>query len=185
MMAESVCMEAKRFIFLDRDGVIIKDKPYIHEIADIEFLPNAIAGLLKIQQLGYGFIIITNQAGVARGYYTFKEAEDFHGEVVKRLNAQGVYIKKSYLCPHHPDFTGNCDCRKPRAGLIERAVKELDIPMAGGIFIGDKDCDIQLGKNCNGRTFLIKNGQYQTTEEPDFAVHDLMGAYNILWRLPK
>lgn len=168
------------WVFLDRDGTIIKDKPYIHEIVDIEFLPNAIEGLLKIQQIGYGFIIISNQAGVARGYYTLKNAEDFHGEVVKRLNAQGVSIKKSYLCPHHPDFTGKCDCRKPKIGLMERAAKELSIPITGGIFIGDKDCDIQLGKNCNGTTFLIKNEQYQTTIKSDFVVKNLVEVCDIL-----
>ncbi len=173
-------MEVQRYIFLDRDGVIIKDKAYVHAIKDIEFLPNAVEGLLKIQQLGYKFVIITNQAGVARGYYSLKEAEDFNEEVVCRLKAQGVVIIKSYLCPHHPDFTGPCNCRKPNTGFVERAVKELNIPATGSIFIGDKDSDIKLGKNCSGTTFLIKNKQYQITIKPDVVVPDLIEAYTII-----
>ncbi|MDO8505598.1 MAG: HAD family hydrolase [bacterium] len=169
-----------RYVFLDRDGVIIKDKPYIHKIADIEFLPNAIDGLLKIQQLGYQLIIISNQAGVARGYYTLRDAEDFHEEIVHRLTAQGISISKSYLCPHHPDFTGPCDCRKPEIGLAKQAARECGINLKESLFIGDKDSDIQLGENCRGTTFLIKNGQYQTTITPDFVAHNLIEVYNTL-----
>ena len=170
----------REIIFLDRDGVIIKDTSYVHEVKDIEFLPNAIEGLLKLQQLGYEFIIVSNQAGVARGYYTLKDAEDFHEEVVRRLNAQGVSIKKSYLCPHHPDFTGPCNCRKPEVGFAQQAAREFGIQLEESLFIGDKDSDIQFVNNCGGTTFLTKSDQYQTAIKPDFMVYNLVEMCDIL-----
>lgn len=163
----------QKYIFIDRDGTIVKDAGYLHKIKDIEFIPKAISGLKKLQSMGYQFIIVTNQAGIARNYYSLKDAEKFNNELIRRLKTKGIEIKKIYLCPHHPRFTGQCQCRKPKIGLVEMAIKEFNIDLTESIFIGDKDCDVQLGRNCKGTTFLVKNDQYRTRIRPDFIIKNL------------
>lgn len=169
-----------KFIFLDRDGTIIEDEGYVHKIKDLKFLPNAVSGLQKLQKLGYKFIIISNQAGIARGLYSLKDAEKFNTELVSQLVGHGIKIEKTYICPHHPEFTGKCSCRKPEPGLAKLAAKEFDINLKKSIFIGDTDSDIRLGKNCKGRTILIKNSRYLTSIIPDFEVFNLEEVAKIL-----
>ncbi len=169
-----------KYIFLDRDGTIIEDRGYIHKIKDLKFLPGAIKGLKKLQKNGYRFIIISNQAGIARGLYSLKDAETLNRALKARLAKSGVKIKNIYLCPHHPEFTGKCLCRKPEPGLAKLASKEFKINLRKSIFIGDKDCDIELGKNCGGKTFLIDNGQYETSLAPDHKVKDLEEIHELL-----
>lgn len=172
-----------KFIFLDRDGTIIKDKPYNFNPKEIEFLPKVLAGLQKLQNDGYKFIIISNQAGIARQIYSLEEAKIFNHELTARLAKQGIKIEKIYICPHHPEFTGPCSCRKPEPGLARSAAKEFNINLGRSYFIGDKDCDIELGKNCGGKTFLIDNGQYKTTVEPDYRIKNLSEAAEIIKNL--
>lgn len=167
-----------RYIFLDRDGTIIKDKHHMYKSEDIEFLPGAIEGLRQLQQLGFECIIVTNQAGVRKGYFTRKDAQQFHQQFLHRLKQQGVIIKKSYFCFHREE--DGCNCRKPKIGLVQKASKAFDIQLGESIFIGDKDCDIGLGKNCSGRTILIQNNQYSTITQADFAARDLLDVYRIL-----
>jgi D-glycero-D-manno-heptose 1,7-bisphosphate phosphatase len=169
-----------KYIFLDRDGTIIKDSGYVHEIKDMEFLPRAITGLEKIQKLGYKFIIITNQAGIARGKYELKDAEKFNKELTIRLAQHGINIKEIYFCPHHPDFTENCDCRKPGIKLAKLASKKFNIKLDKSIFIGDKDSDIEFGQKCKGITIRIKNNKYPKKLKADFEVSDLQEAARIL-----
>ena len=161
-----------KFIILDRDGVIIKDKHYMHKIEEIEFLPKAINGLRKLQQYGYELIIITNQAGVARGYFTTEQAWKFNNEVVKRLKDNNVIIKKNYICPHHPGVSGECNCRKPKIGMAQEAAQEFGFDLKECVFIGDKDSDIEFGKNCEGKTILIKNNEYQNKVRANFEVNN-------------
>lgn len=172
-----------KFIFLDRDGTIIKDKGYVHKIADLEFLPGAIGGLKNLKKAGYKFIIISNQAGIARDLYSMGQAEKFNAELVSRLADHEINIEKIYFCPHHPECTDPCLCRKPKPGLVKLASKEFGVNLRNIIFIGDKDCDIQLGKNCGGVTFLINNGQYKTSTKPDYEVKDLLEAAEIIQTL--
>lgn len=171
----------KKYIFLDRDGTIIRDNLYNHKLTQIEFLPKAIFGLKKLQDTGYQFIILTNQAGVAKGYYSMEDAKRFQAEVEKRLKMKGISIKKTYYCFHSID--DNCNCRKPKPGLAMEAAKTLGITLRESIFIGDKDCDIELGKNCQGKTILIKNHQYPITAKPDIVVKNLEEIHQILKKL--
>jgi len=168
------------YIILDRDGTIIKDKHYVHKIEDLEFLPKAIDGLKKMQSLGYQLIIVTNQAGIARGYFSEAQCQQFNDEMIKQLKASRVNILKSYFCPHHPEFTGECHCRKPKTGLAKKAAKEFNFKLSECIFIGDKDSDTKFGKNCKAKTILINNGQYPTSIKADFTIKNLEGAYKIL-----
>ena len=169
-----------KYIFLDRDGTIIEDKGYVHKIDDLKFLPGAVSGLKKLQKLGYKFIIISNQAGIARGLYSLKDAETFNHELTARLAKSGVKIEKIYICPHHPEFTEKCSCRKPEPGLAKLAAKEFGINLKKSVFIGDKDSDVELGKNCKGAAILIKNNKYPNSTPPNFTVADLEEAAKIL-----
>lgn len=167
-----------KYIFLDRDGTIIEDKYYTYKIGDIEFLPRAIEGLWQLKKIGYQFIIVTNQAGVALGYYSKNVAFRFHNEVLNRLKKVDIEIKKSYFCFHSID--NQCYCRKPKPGMVFKAVKKFAIDLESSIFIGDKDSDIKLGKNCRGKTFLINNDQYDSISSPDYKVDNLYQVYEIL-----
>lgn len=169
-----------KFIFLDRDGTIIKDKGYNFRPDEIEFLPGAIEGLQNLQNSGYKFIVISNQAGIARNYYSIEHADKFNNELTTQLAKHGVKIEKIYICPHHPDITGECSCRKPNTGLALQAAKEFNINLKKSYFVGDKDCDIELGNNCNSKTCLIDNNQYQISSRPDITVSSLQEFYKTI-----
>jgi len=170
-----------KFMILDRDGVIIKDKHYVHLVEDLELLPGALSGLGKLQnKLGFRFVVVTNQAGIARGLYATYEADQFNSEMTRRLGAFGIRVEKVYFCPHHPEFTGKCDCRKPKTGLVLQAAKEFGFNPSECVFVGDKDSDIQLGRNCGGVTVLVDNKQYAVSVAPDYIVGNLDELYSIL-----
>ncbi|MEW6610784.1 MAG: HAD family hydrolase [Patescibacteria group bacterium] len=171
-----------KYIFFDRDGTIIRDTGYPYKPEHIEFLPDVIEGLLLLQDRGYRFIIITNQAGIARGIYSEQDALNFSQEVERRLADQGVHILKTYFCPHHPDFTGLCKCRKPQIGLALQAARKFNITLSKSFFVGDKDSDIQFGFNCGGMTFRIANAQYPSTVASHYTVDNLMEIASILLR---
>lgn len=169
-----------KFIILDRDGTIIEDRGYVHKTKDLKFLPGAIEGLKEFQAAGYKFIIITNQAGIARKIFNSDQLKNFHAKLTSRLNIQGITIEKIYHCPHHPQFTGPCECRKPAVGMVKIASQELDFNPADCIYIGDKDLDVKLGKNCAGTTVLIASGQYPNLVQPDFKAKGLKHAFELL-----
>lgn len=155
----------KKAIFLDRDGTINKDKKYLYRIEDFEILAGAIDGLRILQNAGYLLIVITNQSGIARGYYTERDYNILNEWMKEMLAKKGIQIAAVYCCPHLPDaflpmYRKVCDCRKPRLGLYERAVKEFHVDLAQSYAIGDRirDCAICEKTECRG--FLIG-----TTEE--------------------
>ena len=169
-----------KFIVLDRDGTIIEDRGYIHKIEDLKILPNAISGLKLFRDAGCRFIIVTNQAGIARGMFTSDQLDIFHNEFIRQLKTEGINIDKIYHCPHHPKFTGGCECRKPSIGMVRAAEKEFDFDSSNAIFMGDKDSDTELGKNCMAITVLVENGQYNNSIQPDFRAKDLKQAFELL-----
>lgn len=169
-----------KFIIFDRDGTLIEDKGYVHKIEDLKFLPNAISGLKQFRDVGCRFIIVTNQAGIARGIFTSNQLDMFHNEFIKQLKAEDINIDKIYHCPHHPDITGSCQCRKPKTKLIEEAAKRYGFSAEECIVIGDKDCDVELGLNFGSKTMLIENGQYKNLVRPHFKAHDLNHAFELL-----
>ena len=151
-----------KFVLLDRDGVINVEKSYLHKIEDFEYEKNVVEGLLKLRDLGYKFAIITNQAGIARGYYTEEDYLKLQSFIEDDLFKKGIKIEKSYFCPHHPNVTGKygieCDCRKPNTGNFELAIKEFDIDVKNSFMIGDKITDLIPAEKLGITPVLVKTG---------------------------
>ena len=124
-------------LFIDRDGTINRDCPYCHDIKDLYIYEDAVEIMKEYKNKGYLIIIITNQSGINRGYFTDQEFHAFHNELLKRLKERGVEVDKTFYCPHRPDE--NCRCRKPKLGMIEKAMEEFDIDLKSSIIIGDRD----------------------------------------------
>jgi D-glycero-D-manno-heptose 1,7-bisphosphate phosphatase len=127
----------RRALFIDRDGTINKDCPYCHDIKDLYIYDDAVEIMKEYKNKGYLIIIITNQSGINRGYFTDQEFHVFHNELLRILKERGVEVDKTYYCPHRPDE--NCRCRKPKLGMIDKAMEEFDIDIKSSIIIGDRD----------------------------------------------
>lgn len=134
-------------------------KNYLYKIEDFEFIDGVFEACLHFQELGYILIIVTNQAGIARGKYTEEDFDILTEWMINEFSKRGIYIAKVYHCPHHPDFTGECLCRKPKPGMLIEAQKEFDIDMKNSILIGDKNSDIAAGIHAGvGRCYLVRTG---------------------------
>ena len=147
-------------IFLDRDGTINVEKHYLYRKEDFEFLPGVVDALKQLQRAGFLLIIITNQSGIARGYYSEEDLHLLNNWMVMILEEQGVNISHVYYCPHLPDaqveeYRLDCECRKPKLGMYMQAVRDYDIDLSQSYAIGDKirDCAICECSECRG--FLI------------------------------
>lgn len=151
-----------KFILLDRDGVINVEKSYLHKIEDFEYEKNVVAGLTELRDLGYKFAIITNQAGIARGYYTEDDFWKLQVFIENDLLKNGIKIEKSYFCPHHPNIEGKygieCNCRKPKTGNFELAVSEFNIDTKNSFMIGDKITDLIPAEKTGITPVLVKTG---------------------------
>jgi D-glycero-D-manno-heptose 1,7-bisphosphate phosphatase len=133
-------------LFIDRDGVINIDKVHVSEIARFEFTDGIFDLCRKYSAAGYRIIVITNQAGIAKGYYTENEFRLLTNWMIEAFNHQGIEIARVYHCPHHPDYSGRCNCRKPEPGMILKAVEEFDLEISGCVLIGDKESDLEAGR---------------------------------------
>lgn len=143
-------------VFLDRDGIVNIDNNYVYKVEDFEFCDGIFKVLQKFQKLGYLLIIITNQAGIARGFYDENDFFKLTEWMISKLYEHDIEIKKVYFCPHHPSFTGKCDCRKPNNGMILQAKDEFKIDLSNSILIGDKESDIEAGiKSGIDNTILV------------------------------
>lgn len=134
--------------FFDRDGTINVDVHYLHRPEDLQFIDGMPAFIKKWNDWGYKVIVVTNQAGIARGYYTENEMRALHRYMNERLAEYGSHIDAFYFCPHHPDFTGPCHCRKPEPGMIEDAIREFDLDPTQCILFGDQPWDVEAGAQC-------------------------------------
>jgi len=145
----------KKAIFLDRDGIINIDKSYVYKKEDFEFYDGVFKTLRHFQSLGYILIIITNQSGIGRGYYTEEDFQKLMAWVKDEFKKQNIDIKAIYHCPHKPDE--NCTCRKPKPKMIESAIKKYNIDTDASWMIGDKQSDIQAGNNANITNTILVN----------------------------
>ncbi|MBM13365.1 MAG: D,D-heptose 1,7-bisphosphate phosphatase [Halieaceae bacterium] len=150
--------------FLDRDGVINVDHGYVSRWEDFEFLPHVPEALLMLQKAGYQLIVISNQSGIGRGFYTEQDVEDLNQCIAHHLKKQlGIKITGFYHCPHHPtdalgDYLVKCECRKPAPGMILHAAQEHSIDLADSLLVGDKASDIEAGKAAGvGRLFYVSS----------------------------
>lgn len=141
--------------FFDRDGTINVDVHYLHRPEDLIFIDGMPEFIRKWNDWGYLVIVVTNQAGIARRYYTEDEMRDLHRYMNKCLAEHGAHIDAFYFCPHHPDFTGPCRCRKPEPGMLEDAIREFDLDPAQCILFGDKAWDVEAGERCGIQGVLI------------------------------
>lgn len=137
----------KKAVFLDRDGVINEDSGYVSKISDFKFINGVFEALRGFKELGYLLIIVTNQSGISRGFYTLDDFEKLNKFMLDEFTKNGVFIDKVYFCPHSPEE--NCECRKPKAGMILQGLKEFDINPQNSILIGDKISDIEAANAAN------------------------------------
>jgi D-glycero-D-manno-heptose 1,7-bisphosphate phosphatase len=165
-------------VFLDRDGTIARDVPYCSAPEQFELLPGAGEGIRLFNTFGFKVILITNQSGVGRGYFSEEILGLIHEKMKAKLANFGAHIDAIYYCPHHPDE--NCDCRKPKPKLIRLAAKDFDIDLGRSYLIGDSAKDIEAGKAAGCKTILIGNMDIANTPKPDYAVANLLEAAKIL-----
>lgn len=160
---KAVFTNKKPAVFLDRDGTIIKLKNYLRTLEEIELYPKAAKGLKLLQKSGYLLIVITNQSGVARGYFTEDFVKKANNKISELFRAQGVSIDAFYYCPHHPNYGNeqyrqNCDCRKPKMGMIKKAVSDFCIDLSKSWVIGDNEPDIRMAVNAEINSALVMTG---------------------------
>lgn len=154
----------RKAIFLDRDGTLNIDHGYVHTIDQFEFIEGSIEALKVLQEMGYCLILVTNQSGIARGYFSEDDFNQLTEWMDWSLEDRGVHLDGIYYCPHHPEGKGEyrkeCDCRKPKGGMLLEAIKDFDIDPKQSIMIGDKLDDVLAGKSAGvSTTVLVRTGK--------------------------
>ena len=155
----------RRAAFLDRDGVINRDTGYVHRWEDFVVLPGVVDAMRRLRAAGYLMVVVTNQSGIARGMFTQADFDALTARMCAFFAGAGAPIAAVYHCPHHPTAGGGpltmaCACRKPAAGMIEAAIRDLGIDRAASVMIGDKDSDVAAGRAAGlGAAYRIGDGQ--------------------------
>lgn len=180
----------KSAVFLDRDGTINEQMGYINHTCRFQLLPGAAQAIKKLNDAHIPVIVVSNQSGLARGYFPEELLVAVHEKMHKLLAEEGARVDAIYYCPHHPEakeerFRESCDCRKPKPGLILQASKELGLDPEKSFVVGDRWSDIKTAANCGATSILVRTGygrgdeQYigpKQTIQPDFKTDDLTGA---------
>jgi D-glycero-D-manno-heptose 1,7-bisphosphate phosphatase len=148
----------RKAVFLDRDGTLIDLVPYLHDPAQVRLISGAATALRRLGESGWTRILVTNQSGVARGYYGLEEVARVHERLLDLLRASGADLEAIEICPHHPDFGSPCDCRKPAPGMIARAAARLGIAPRDSWVVGDRWEDIATGSPLGCRGILVMTG---------------------------
>ena len=156
-------MTLRKALFLDRDGTLIVEKNYIKDPALIEFIPEIFPMLRSVQAAGWALVVVSNQAGVARGFMTEDEVRHFNQVMSDQLLAEKIKLDGIYFCPHHPQkgtapFKMICDCRKPAPGMLLQAARELQLDLSQSWMFGDRHSDIEAGFNAGCQSVLLKTG---------------------------
>lgn len=180
----------RRAVFMDRDGTISEEVGYVNHPSRYRVFPYSAAAVRLLNEAGWLAILVTNQAGVARGYFTEDLIEAVHDVLKLELAHDGARLDAIYYCAHHPavgelPYRFDCDCRKPKPGLINRAATDFDIDLAQSWMIGDRYSDIELARNAGARAAFVLSGygrgewEYQRAawkNEPDLVAEDLLEA---------
>ena len=173
----------RRYAAIDRDGTIIVEKHYLADPDQVELLGGAAEGLRRMQRAGLLLIVVTNQSAVGRGIISLKRLEQIHQRLNELLAGEGVRLDAIFSCPHTPD--DRCDCRKPNPGLLYQAAARFEIELNEGFVIGDKTCDIDLGRGVGARSILVRTGygsdpKNSSNSMPDYVVDDLVAASGVV-----
>ena len=153
-------------VFLDRDGTINVEKEYLYRIEDFEFISGAPAAIKKLKDAGYLVIVVTNQSGVARGYYSLDDVDHLHVHIQNELYQHGTSVDAFYICPHHPtegtgEYRQECGCRKPNPGMLLKAVADFNIDLGKSFIIGDKIADVDAGVKAGCIPIMVLSGHGQ------------------------
>lgn len=154
----------KKAVFLDRDGTIIEEKNYLCNPDEVELIPGAASAIRLLAENGYFIVMVSNQSGVARGFFSENDVVCVNRRVQELLQRDGAHIDACYYCPHHPNgsvqtYKLNCDCRKPKVGMAIQAVREHNLDLSKSFMIGDKAADVLFASNCGMRNgFLVETG---------------------------
>src|SRR6266513_3685708 len=170
-------------VFLDRDGTIIEDSGYVHEAGKVKLLPGAAQAIKQLNEHGFLTITVSNQSGIARGLYTVADYAAVQRRLGELLAAHGAHLDGAYFCPHHPRFSGPCECRKPGLKLFRDAGAALDIDFARSWWVGDRMSDVQPARALGGKGILVSTGagnlgQGQARANGVMVVADLAAAVN-------
>ncbi len=163
-------------VFLDRDGTIARDVHYCCRVEDFEILPTVPEAIRLLKEHGFKVAVVTNQSGVARGYFTDETLFQIHQYMEDELAKYGARIDAVYYCPHHPD--DGCQCRKPKPALLLRAAEEMGIDLTRSYIVGDSEMDVKAGKAASCRTVLVTTGsnvERGIAESPDYIADTLLG----------
>jgi histidinol-phosphate phosphatase family protein len=156
-------------VFLDRDGTLIEEVGYLDRLERVELYPWSTDAVRALNRVGVRLVMVTNQSGVARGFFTEAVVQTVHDHIARLLEAGGAHIDAYYYCPHHPDgkvaaYAHVCECRKPGRGLVDRAVRELGIDPRRSFTVGDRWLDIALARSIGARGILVRTGCGLTEE---------------------
>jgi D-glycero-D-manno-heptose 1,7-bisphosphate phosphatase len=157
-----------RAVFVDRDGTINVEKEFLYRPEEFQFIPGAPEALMLLNEAGFRVIVVTNQSGIARGYYDEAAVERLHRHVDRELSRFGARVDAYYFCPHHPEqgigeYLRKCDCRKPMDGMLRRGAAELSVDIKASYMIGDRLADVEAGVRAGCKAIMIKTG-YGATE---------------------
>lgn len=171
------------FVALDRDGTLIVERHYLSDPTGVELIAGAAEGLRRLDELGLRMVVITNQSGIARRYFDEGTVFRIHQRLRELLEAEGVRLGEIYVCPHVP--ADGCRCRKPEAGLLERAAWDLGCDPWTAFVIGDKASDVELGQRVGATTFLVRTGYgagfaADPAVTPDYVVDDVGAAAQVI-----
>jgi D-glycero-D-manno-heptose 1,7-bisphosphate phosphatase len=154
---------ARRAVFVDRDGTLNVEKDYLYRVEDFEFIPGVPEAIRSLRQAGFLVIVVTNQSGVARGYFSLDKVDVLHRHIQNELKKFGTCIDAFYICPHHPtegvgEFRLECGCRKGKPGMLLQAAAEHDIDLTASYMIGDKLADVEAGERAGCTSLLVMTG---------------------------
>jgi D-glycero-D-manno-heptose 1,7-bisphosphate phosphatase len=169
----------RKAVFLDRDGTINEECDYLFRSEDCRFIPGAAEAIRRLNAAGFQVIVVTNQSGVARGFYGVDDIVSLHAWITEQLAAAGARIDAWYYCPHHPEYGGDndCNCRKPFPGMLLQAAAEHGIDLASSWMVGDKVADIEAGIAAGCRPLLVRTGygaRHETKVSSDVVVVDAL-----------
>lgn len=166
-----------RAVFVDRDGTLAPDVNYCCHLEDFNLFSGTAHAIKILGDIGLKVIVITNQSGIARGFFTEEMLTKIHQKMQDELKKKGAYIDAVYYCPHHPD--DKCQCRKPGTALFQKAAYDLDIDLTQSFCIGDREIDIKAGQAIGSKTILVSTGPVKVTTsafKPDYVAENLLDA---------